>query len=142
MSTESDNRVAQEEELEVLKSIYEGDQAFAVVSESRLQYKFGDDGSSRSFILEVSWPPGYPSEAAAAVSLDAFYNRHLEGAVRDRVQGAAEEEAGQNLGMAATYALFEAVRERMEELLEGQPDEEQVKQLAERLKDTQVEKGE
>ncbi len=43
--------------------------------------------------------------------------------------------------MPATYTVFEAVKERVEELLEGQPDEEQIKELAERLRAAEVDKG-
>ena len=37
----------QKEELEVLHSIYEGDSSFTVLSNAKLQYKFGDKNSTR-----------------------------------------------------------------------------------------------
>ncbi len=81
---------------------------------------------------KVSWCDTYPSSSPATVSLDAFYNRHLNDIVRTRILDAAKEEAEQNLGMPATYTVFEAVKESADKLLEGQEDEEQL--LADRLK--------
>ncbi len=75
---DDENATAREEEVEVLQSIYEGDPAFSALEcGRRFQYKYGEDGSSRSFLLEVSWGDGYPGEEPAGVSLEAFYNKHL-----------------------------------------------------------------
>ena len=41
----------QEEELEVMKSIYEGDELYSSPKDNRHLYKFGEDTASRSFIL-------------------------------------------------------------------------------------------
>ena len=46
-----ENAELQSEELEVVKSIYEGDDLYSSPSDSRHLYKFGEDGTSRSFIL-------------------------------------------------------------------------------------------
>jgi len=43
----------QSEELEVLNSIYEGDNAFTVLADNHFQYKFGEDGDKKSFLLDV-----------------------------------------------------------------------------------------
>jgi hypothetical protein len=53
MASDEDIQVLQSEELEVLKSIYEGDQAFSAMSDTHFQYKFGDDGDKKSFLLDV-----------------------------------------------------------------------------------------
>ena len=46
-----ENQEQQEEELEVLKSIYEGDECYTNPDKQKHQYKFGEDSTSRSFIL-------------------------------------------------------------------------------------------
>ena len=47
MGDEEECRVLQEEELEVLKSIYEGDSAFTMQSDTKFQYKMGSQDSDR-----------------------------------------------------------------------------------------------
>lgn len=42
--------------------------------------------------------------------------------VKDQVVSQVKEEAEQYLGTAMTYTLFEFVKEKLEELLAGQPD--------------------
>ena len=46
-----ENQEQQEEELEVLKSIYEGDECYTNPDKLKHRYKFGEDSTSRSFIL-------------------------------------------------------------------------------------------
>ena len=46
-----ENAELQEEELEVLKSIYEGDELYSSPKDTKHLYKFGEDAASRSFIL-------------------------------------------------------------------------------------------
>lgn len=50
----------QEEELEVLRSIYEGDEQFKELSITCFQYMYGS-GENKSILLEISWPEAYPS---------------------------------------------------------------------------------
>ena len=111
----------QSEELEVLKSIYEGDDAYSAIEDTVHQYKvrtvwrcegliiksflpyllffsstqFGDDGSGRSFVLELRWSSEYPENEAAEVSLEAFYNRHIGSEVKTRIEDAGKAEAEQ-----------------------------------------------
>ena len=47
------NEEQQEEELEVLKSIYEGDECYSNPEKHKHLYKFGEDSTSRSFILGI-----------------------------------------------------------------------------------------
>ena len=51
--SEDDCVALQEEEVEVLKSIYEGDQRFNVIDQKTFQYKLGPDGEPRSCIIQV-----------------------------------------------------------------------------------------
>ena len=46
-----ENAELQSEELEVMKSIYEGDELYSSPKDNRHLYKFGEDTASRSFIL-------------------------------------------------------------------------------------------
>ena len=60
MSSEVDPEVKclQDEEVEVLESIYEGDEAFKAIEVGHYQYKLGQDGTTKSFILDITWGHG------------------------------------------------------------------------------------
>lgn len=101
----------QEEEREVLASIYDGDAAFKEVSPTTYQYKvfrsrlfyyvkklriylspiftleaasfdnqiflqYGEENDPKSFILDISWGPTYPTEKPS-ISMETFYNKHM-----------------------------------------------------------------
>lgn len=87
-----------QEELEVLRSIYDGDECFKEVSPTSFQYRVrcssrctfvarddhvmrtvtqvGVVGHAKSFLIELEWPPDYP-QCPPSISLDGFFNRHL-----------------------------------------------------------------
>ena len=52
-SNMGENAELQEEELEVLKSIYEGDDLYTNPDKDTHQYKFGEVGTFKTFILGV-----------------------------------------------------------------------------------------
>ena len=81
----------QSEELEVMKSIYEGDELYSSPKDTRHLYKFGEDATSRSFILEISWGPNYPEELPD-VKLDSFYNKHVLPSVKEGIIKAVKGE--------------------------------------------------
>jgi len=107
--------------LEVLKAIYEGDANYKEAGECAFQYKVGEDGDSRSFVLEISWTENYPEEIPN-INLDAFYNKHLVQDVKSHIISKIQQEAEQNLGLAMTYTLFEWAKENCEDLMAHQPD--------------------
>lgn len=111
----------QEEEREVLLSIYDGDSAFKQLTPTTFQYKFGEDNDMKSFLLEISWGATYPSERPT-INMNTFYNKHLVQEVKDNVVKHAEAEADQWLGCAMTYTLFQSVQEHYGELVTAQPD--------------------
>ncbi|XP_073972386.1 RWD domain-containing protein 4 isoform X2 [Rhodnius prolixus] len=94
----------QEEEREVILSIYEGDPAFNQLSPITYQYKYGTDGDPKSFLLEISWGENYPNDKPK-VNMDTFYNKHI-----------LLQEAEQFLGGAMTYSLIEFIKEKYDEL--------------------------
>ncbi|XP_057365213.1 RWD domain-containing protein 4-like [Daphnia carinata] len=114
------NSENQEEELEVLKSIYEGDANFKEMNAKTFQYKYGTEGDPHSFVLEISWPESYP-ESLPIISLDAFYNKHMQPSVKENIIFKLLKEADANIGSAMTYTLIEWVKENLEELLVDQP---------------------
>ncbi|OZC11389.1 RWD domain protein [Onchocerca flexuosa] len=109
----------QKTELEVLQSIFDGDQRFVVISDNKFQYKFGQDGDCKSFILEISWPDTYP-KTVPDISLDLFYNRHILSKVKNDIKARLLAEAKQYEGMAVTFTLFEYIRENFEDLVKDQ----------------------
>ncbi|CAK9812404.1 RWD domain-containing protein 4 [Anthophora quadrimaculata] len=111
----------QEEEREVLLSIYDGDSAFKQLTPTTFQYKFGEDNDMKSFLLEIIWGTTYPSEKPT-INMNTFYNKHIVQEVRDKVVKHVEAEAEQWLGSAMTYTLFQSVQEHYAELISAQPD--------------------
>ena len=83
----SEEAELQAEELEVLRSIYEGDSCYTSPSDTKHQYKFGEDGASRSFIIEVAWGEEYPNQLPN-IDMDSFYNKHLLQQVKEHVKKA------------------------------------------------------
>nr|CAH0102598.1 unnamed protein product [Daphnia galeata] len=114
------NSENQDEELEVLRSIYEGDGSFRELNHKSFQYKYGIEGEPHSFVLEISWPESYP-ESLPDINLDAFYNKHMKTHVKDNIKSKVLKEADANVGSAMTYTLIEWVKENLEELLIDQP---------------------
>merc|ERR1712037_657306 len=95
----------QEEELEVLKSIYEGDPMYSSEDPTSHCYKLGEHGQSKSFILEIKWSTTYPTEIPE-VKLSSFYNNHLTADVKQCITKAVEGEAVEMVGMSMTYTLL------------------------------------
>ncbi|KAL3856773.1 hypothetical protein ACJMK2_011492 [Sinanodonta woodiana] len=112
---------AQQEELEVLRSIYEGDGNFKEISPTIFHYKYGEDGNYKSFILELSWPDSYPEEPPC-VNMQMFYNKHILEKVKQKIINDILNQVQDLLGSAMTYTLFEWVRENLDDLLADQPD--------------------
>lgn len=111
----------QEEELEVLRAIYDGDVNFKELSSTSFQYMVGVNGDPKSFLLEISWDESYP-EVAPSLSLDAFYNKQIIPEVKCTILTRLVEEATLQLGTPMTYTLVEYAKEKVEELTEGQPE--------------------
>ncbi|KAK7576677.1 hypothetical protein V9T40_012963 [Parthenolecanium corni] len=108
-----DELESQVEEDEVLLAIYDGDPAFKRISSTVFQYRCGDDGSPKSILLEISWPPTYPTEKPN-INLDTFYNQHLDQNVKNFFKEKVDEKAEQYLGVAMTYTLIELVKDNLE----------------------------
>lgn len=70
------NSELQEEEREVLLSIYEGDDKFKEISSTTYQYKYGEENDPKSFLVEIVWTENYPDEKPN-INMDTFYNKHL-----------------------------------------------------------------
>lgn len=110
------SREEQEEEREVLLSIYDGDDCFKALNETTYQYRVGESGHCKSFLLEISWGEDYPS-SYPAISLDAFYNKHISQTVKESIISRTQEEAEQWLDSAMTFTLFEFAKENAEDLM-------------------------
>ncbi|XP_045491763.1 RWD domain-containing protein 4 [Colias croceus] len=116
----SDDAEQQAEEIEVLKSIYEGDDNFKQLNDKTYQYKYKD--GEKSFIVEISWGPTYPTEKPK-FNLEIFYNQHLLPSVKENILNLLNVEADQWIGCAMTYTMFEFLKEKVPEILAEQTDE-------------------
>ncbi|CAH2086020.1 unnamed protein product [Euphydryas editha] len=116
----SDDAEQQAEEIEVLKSIYEGDENFKQVDAKTYQYKYID--GDKSFVLEISWGATYPTEKPT-FNLEIFYNQSLLPSVKEKILSIVNAEAEQWVGCAMTYTIFECLKERVSEILSEQTEE-------------------
>ncbi|XP_069796544.1 RWD domain-containing protein 4 [Narcine bancroftii] len=105
-------------ELEALRSIYEGDECFKELSPTSFQYRIGNLGDSKAFLLEISWPEMYP-ELAPDISLNAFFNNTISASVKQDIIAKLHEQVEANLGTAMIYTLFEWAKENQEQLMEN-----------------------
>ena len=112
----------QEDEREVLRSIYDADENFIEVNSTTFQYKFGEDGHYKSFLLEISWPQDYPT-CLPNINLDAFYNKHINSQVKESITNRIKEQCEMCLGTAMTYSIFDWANEHQEELMEDQQEQ-------------------
>lgn len=112
----------QQEEIEVLKSIYDGDECFKMVNDVTFQYKICNiDDSHKSFLLEIIWVAAYPNEKPK-FNMDTFYNKHIVKEVKDGIMEILSKQAEENVGCAMTYTLFEWAKENQATLMANQPD--------------------
>ncbi|XP_023165439.1 RWD domain-containing protein 4 [Drosophila hydei] len=111
----------QTDEREALQSIYEGDENFKEINLTTFQYKYGEEDSYKSFLVELKWGENYPDEAPT-INLNTFYNRNLLPVVKDAIETALNTEATQWLGCGMTYTLFECLKDNLEQLTAAQPE--------------------
>ncbi|XP_039271884.1 RWD domain-containing protein 4-like isoform X2 [Styela clava] len=109
----------QQEEVEVLNSIFEGDEAFTQISDTEFQYKVGEDGSMKSFLITIKWPEQYP-QIKPDINMDSFYNKHITEDVKQSIMESATEQAELLIGEAATYTIIDWAKENAELLMAEQ----------------------
>ncbi|KAM6439924.1 RWD domain-containing protein 4 isoform 3-T4 [Liasis olivaceus] len=110
----------QEMELEALRSIYEGDECFRELSPISFQYRIGESGDPKAFLIEISWPETYP-QTAPVISMDAFFNNAISSAIKQSILDKLMEEVDVNLGTSMTYTIFEYAKDNKELFMENQP---------------------
>ncbi|XP_002126570.2 RWD domain-containing protein 4-like [Ciona intestinalis] len=110
----------QEEEREVLASIFEDDTAFKQISETCYQYKIGEDGHPKSFLFEIVWTSEYP-EKAPEINLNAFYNNHVLSPVKESIVDQLKEQCEIMLGDAMVFTIIDWAKENHEQLMAEQP---------------------
>lgn len=113
---------SQTEEIEVLDSIYDGDENFKKLNEKTYQYMIDHPSNEhKNFLLEIAWGDQYPEELPE-INLNAFFNKHILPDVKTGIRDALLKEAEDLIGCAMTYTLFEYAKENVETLTENQPD--------------------
>ncbi|XP_053258801.1 RWD domain-containing protein 4 [Podarcis raffonei] len=110
----------QEMELEALRSIYEGDECFRELSPISFQYRIGENGDPKAFLIEISWPETYP-QTAPVISMDAFFNNSIASTIKQSILNKLMEEVEVNLGTSMTYTIFEYAKDNKELFMENQP---------------------
>jgi ubiquitin-protein ligase len=74
------------EEIEVLDSIYDGDELFKKLNPTTYQYMvMHPTNEHKNFLLEVAWGKTYPDEPPE-INLDAFYNKHITVNVKNGIR--------------------------------------------------------
>ena len=112
----------QEEERDVLRSIYDGDENFSEKNPCCFQYKYGSEAESKAFLLEISWPKDYPSEPPI-VNLDTFFNKHLPLSLKEDIKSKLLEQAEDLRDSPMTYSLFDWMNENSKDFIDRIPDE-------------------
>ena len=112
---------AQDEEREVLQSIYDGDDNFKEISANCFQYKYGQEDTHKTFLLEISWPNKYPSELPT-INLDTFFNKHLPDELKQEIEKKVLEQAEEFRESPMTYSLFDWMNDNCQEFLEKIPE--------------------
>ncbi|XP_053772430.1 RWD domain-containing protein 4 [Desmodus rotundus] len=107
----------QEMELEALRSIYEGDESFRELSPVSFQYRIGENGDPKAFLIEISWTDTYP-QTPPIISMNAFFNNTISSAVKQSIVAKLQEAVEVNLGTAMTYTLFEYAKDHREQFME------------------------
>ncbi|EPQ18688.1 RWD domain-containing protein 4 [Myotis brandtii] len=105
-------------ELEALRSIYEGDESFRELSPVSFQYRIGENGDPKAFLIEVSWTETYP-QTPPIISMNAFFNNTISSAVKESILAKLQEAVEANLGTAMTYTLFEYAKDNKEQFMEN-----------------------
>lgn len=108
----------QEMELEALRSIYEGDESFRELSPVSFQYRIGENGDPKAFLIEISWTETYP-QTPPIISMNAFFNNTISSAVKQSILARLQEAVDVNLGTAMTYTLFEFAKDNKDQFMEN-----------------------
>jgi hypothetical protein len=131
-----DYKEQQQEEKEVLQSIYEGDENFKFTNDTTIQYKVTAEDSNGSFMVEIVWSENYP-DSVPHFNMDTFYNKHISRNSREHIVAQLEAEAEQLIGSAMTYTLLEWLRDNSASLI-GQHEGEDGELVA-RIGETTIE---
>ncbi|XP_052244856.1 RWD domain-containing protein 4-like isoform X2 [Dreissena polymorpha] len=94
---------------------------FKEIGPTTFQYKYGEDNSYRSLIVEISWVDNYP-DTPPNINLDTFYNKHIIDRVKSKIRNSLLEQTADLEGTAMTYSLFEWVKEHYDDLIADQPE--------------------
>ena len=114
---------AQEEERDVLRSIYDGDENFKEINPCCFQYKYGNEATeNKAFLLEISWPKEYPSELPT-INLDTFFNKCLPSCLKDEIKSKLLVQAEELRDSPMTYSLIDWLNENSEEFISKIPDD-------------------
>ena len=117
-----DSSESQNEEREVLQSIYEGDPNFKEINPACYQYKYGgEENEQKAFLVEISWPKDYP-EVLPVINLDLFLNNTLPKSLKEKIKSDILQQAEDLLGTPMTYSLLDWTRENAQDIIQRIPE--------------------
>lgn len=103
-----DNRLQQEEEIEVLSSIYP--QNITIYSTQQIDLRISTE--SQEALLRISFPPSYPSESLPKYELSApFLSTEDKESLSQQLEALGQD----NLGSPVVFSWVEAIREFLEQ---------------------------
>ncbi|TRY77946.1 hypothetical protein TCAL_10903 [Tigriopus californicus] len=103
-----DNRLQQEEEIEVLTSIYP--QNITIHSTQQIDLRIQD--ANHEALLRVSFPPSYPSESPPNYELSApFLSTEVKESLSQQLDALGQDK----LGLPVVFTWVEAIREAVEQ---------------------------
>jgi hypothetical protein len=102
--------------MQVLQSIYDGDENFKILGASSMQYKVGEHDEPLSILVDIKWAQDYP-DCIPTVTLDSFYNQHLPDKAKKEALMNIVDESWKNVGEQQTYTLIEWMKENLLQLI-------------------------
>ena len=108
--------------MEVLDSIYDGDENFKKLDAKTYQYMITHPSNEhKNFLLEIAWGDEYPDEPPD-VNLNAFFNKHILPAVKTEIRESLLKEVSGS-ERASEREKEEEEEEEEEEEKEGEDED-------------------
>lgn len=110
----------QNEEREILESIFEGDENFKVIDANSYQCTvYSAESSDKTVAVRIHWPSQYP-EIIPNFSLELSHNNQIPSHIKANLLNELKTFAEENIGVAMTYTIVDWLKDNIDSLI---PDE-------------------